>query len=377
MMVGRKSGNDPDVEVVHGPSLVAKAADRLADSITAPLALQYAYYPSMHRVLRHPWLAQADIVHLYNIHGGYLSPNIIPHLSRRAPIVWRLSDQWLFTGHCAYSGACEQWRAGCGKCPDLHTYPEIPFDTTAMLWRRKRTIYRKSDIIFVAPSRWLYDLARKSPLLDGKSLHLIRNGVDRTRFARTTRSQALELLGLAPDTKLILFVAHVLDDNPRKGSDLFIEAVNRLPHLPNMVVGLAGRGGEKMAAQIAPPVHRFGFTYDSARMALIYSAATVLVAPSTVENLPNTILEAMACGCPVVACDTGGISDAVRHMETGFLAEAHDAAGIASGMQTALGAAGARFSENAFALIEQDFNADREARAFLELYQARVAARPG
>ena len=377
MMVGRKSGDDPDVEVVHGPSLAAKAADRLADRVTSALALQYEYYPSMRRVLRHPWLEQADVVQLYNIHGGYLSPRIIPHLSWRAPIVWRLSDQWMFTGHCAYSGVCERWLTGCGNCPDLRTYPGVPFDTTAMLWRQKKEIYKKSDIVFVAPSRWLHDLARKSPLLDGKSLSLIRNGVDRTRFARIPRSQALASLGFSPDTKLILFVAHVLDDNPRKGSDLFLEAVRRLPHLPKAAIGLAGRGGEKMTAQIAVPAHRFGFTYDSARMSLIYSAATVLVAPSIVENLPNTILEAMACGCPVVACDTGGISDAVRHMQTGYLARPGDAADIARGLKIATGEAGDGFSEKAFTLIERDFDADGEARAFLELYQARVAARHG
>jgi glycosyltransferase involved in cell wall biosynthesis len=112
-------------------------------------------------------------------------------------------------------------------------------------------------------------------------------------------------------------------------------------------------------------------------MALIYSAATVLVAPSTVENLPNTILEAMACGCPVVACDTGGISDAVRHMQTGYLARSGDIVDIANGMQIVTEQTGRGFSEKAFMLIEQEFDADREAKAFLELYRERIAARRG
>ena len=84
MLVGRKSGADPDVEVVHGPGLAAKAADRLADRITGALALQYEYYPSMHRVLRHPWLTQANVIHLYNTHGAYFSQQMIPRLSRQA-----------------------------------------------------------------------------------------------------------------------------------------------------------------------------------------------------------------------------------------------------------------------------------------------------
>ena len=378
MLVGRKSGDDPDVDVVHGPSLAAKAADRLADRITDALALQYQYYPSTHRVLCHPWLRQADLVHLYNTHGGYLSQNIIPHLSFRAPIVWRLSDQWMFTGHCAYSGPCERWRIGCGQCPDLETYVSLPFDTTAMLWRRKQALYARSDMAVVAPSRWIYDLARQSPLLQGKPLHLIRNGVDRVRFPHTPRAEALAALGLPSDTRLILFAAHALDDNPRKGAPLFLDALRRLPPQgPPVHVGLAGVGGEKMAAQIAPPVHRFGFTHDSRRMALVYSAASVLVAPSVVENLPNTVLEAMACGCPVVACDAGGMADAVRHMQTGYLARPGDAGDIAAGIKAVTDNAGLRrkLSDNAFALIEQEFNADREAQAFVALYRERIAAR--
>lgn len=378
MLVGRKSGNDPDVDVVHGPSLAAKAADRLADRITGALALQYEYYPSTGRVLRHPWLAAADIVQLYNTHGGYLSQRIIPHLSRRAPIVWRLSDQWMFTGHCAYSGACERWRIGCGRCPDLKTYASLPFDTTALLWRQKKALYARSDIAVVAPSRWIHDLARQSPLLADKPLHLIRNGVDRSRFSPIPRAQALAELGLPPDTRLILFTAHVLDDNPRKGSPLFIEALRRLPPQADHVhVGLAGVGGEKMAAQIALPTNRFGFTHDSRRLALIYSAASLLVAPSVVENLPNTVLEAMACGCPVVACDAGGMGDAVRHMQTGYLARPGDAGDIAAGIAMVTGdpALQRRLSENAFALIEQDFNAEREAESFVALYRERIAAR--
>jgi glycosyltransferase involved in cell wall biosynthesis len=378
MLVGRKSGGDGDVDVVHGPSLVAKAADRLADRITGALALQYEYYPSTHRVLRHPWLAAADVVQLYNTHGGYLSQRIIPHLARRAPIVWRLSDQWMFTGHCAYSGACERWRSGCGDCPDLETHAALAFDTTAWLWKRKRSLYSLSDIAIVAPSRWLYDLARQSPLLMGKPLHLIRNGVDRTRFPRTQREEALTQLGLPTETRLILFAAHGLDDNPRKGSSLFIEALKRLSSQDREVrVGLAGVGGEKIAAQIGFPSHLFGFTHDSRRLALIYSAASLLVAPSQVENLPNTVLEAMACGCPVVACNVGGMGDAVRHMQTGYLARAGDVGDIATGITAIISDADLqqRLSGNAFSLIDRDFNAEREAEGFVALYRERIAAR--
>jgi glycosyltransferase involved in cell wall biosynthesis len=215
-------------------------------------------------------------------------------------------------------------------------------------------------------------------VLEDKALHLIRNGVDRSRFPRTPRAEALAGLGLPPRTQLILFAAHVLDDNPRKGARLLVEALRRLPPQASDVrIGLAGVGGEKLAAQIALPTHLFGFTHDSRRMALIYSAASTLVAPSVVENLPNTVLEAMACGCPVVAYDAGGMADAVRHMETGYLARAGDASDIAAGVVAVIvdPALQQRLSNNAFALIEQEFDADREADAFVALYRERIEAR--
>src|SRR4051794_6328025 len=134
MLVGTKASDDPDVDTVHGGG-ARRLADRVADEAGARLGLQYLWYPSMARVLRHPWLRDADVVQLYNTHGGYFSHRLLPTLAARAPVVWRLSDMWALTGHCAYAGPCERWREGCGACPDLAAYPPLPRDTTALLWR--------------------------------------------------------------------------------------------------------------------------------------------------------------------------------------------------------------------------------------------------
>src|SRR5262249_35895693 len=137
MLVGQRHGSDPSVRPLKR-SVVWRALDRACSTVTQPLDLQYVLYPSSFAVASDPWFREADVVQLYNVHGSYFSHVALPFLSRRRPIVWRLSDMWAFTGHIAYAHDCERWRLGCGSCPYLSGYPALTRDTTALLWRLKR-----------------------------------------------------------------------------------------------------------------------------------------------------------------------------------------------------------------------------------------------
>ena len=150
MLVGQKSTTDKDVDTVY-KSGAFRILDRVTEEASHAVGLQYLYYPSSTRVLNHGWVKSADIFQIYNTHGGYLTHRIFPALSKIGPIVWRLSDMWPMTGHCAYPGVCDRWKSGCGQCPDLKTAPTIKFDTTAFLWRVKNKVYTNSNITIVAP----------------------------------------------------------------------------------------------------------------------------------------------------------------------------------------------------------------------------------
>jgi glycosyltransferase involved in cell wall biosynthesis len=369
MLVGTKSGTDDDVDTVHGGG-AKRIADRLAEETTRHLGLQYYWYPSGRRVRRHAWVQGVDIIQLYNTHGGYLSHRLLPALAARAPIVWRLSDMWSFTGHCAYAGSCERWRTGCGHCPDLQTHPALPFDTTARLWRTKQEVVARAHPTIVVPSRWLEAFAHASPIFRGLAVHRIANGIDRAVFRPIPQATARTILGLPLERKIVLYCAQVAKDNPRKGSADAIEAYHRLVGRADIDVAVVGQGGESLQALVPQRVHALGYIHDDRLLAAAYSAADVMIAPSTVENLPNTILEAMACGTPVVAYAAGGIGDAIRHRDTGWLVPAGDRAALSEGiadlladtdMMRHLSDAGAR-------LIEQEFDAVREAQAFADLY---------
>lgn len=374
MLVGQKTTVDPDVETVHGGGF-GRIKDRIADELTRRAGLQYLYYPSGKALLRHAWTRNADLFQIYNTHGGYFSHRILPRLSRMAPIVWRLSDMWAMTGHCAYSGGCERWRTGCGACPDLDTYPPLAFDTSAFLWKMKARLYRHCNITVVAPSSWTERLAKESPLLGQFDVHRIPNGLDTEIFRPHNKRSARELLNIDPEANVILFCAHALDDNPRKGGEFLIDALNRLEHVGNTVLVLAGFGGESWRAKLRIPVQLLGSTADDRIMAAAYSAADVVAVPSVVENLPNTVLEAMACGTPAVAFDAGGMGDAVKHMKTGYLVEHGDISGLVNGLGMMLRdrALRDRLGESACDLVSREFNKQVQAKRFAGLYTEILA----
>jgi glycosyltransferase involved in cell wall biosynthesis len=278
---------------------------------------------------------------------------------------------WAMTGHCAYAGPCERWRSGCGSCPDLARYPSIAYDTTAFLFARKRSAYSAARPTIVAPSRWIEALARQSPLFAGCAVQHIATAVDGTIYRPRDQRAAREILDLPQEGQLILFTAHSVDDEERKGSRAAIEALQRIAPRPDLRVLLLGLGGESWIATQPHPVLRLGFLRDERLIAAACAAADVALAPASVENLPNAILEAMACGTPAVAFDAGGIREAVRHRETGWLAPAGDLAALAEGLRQLLEdeAERTRLSGAGITLIRESFGAEREAREFLALYQ--------
>jgi glycosyltransferase involved in cell wall biosynthesis len=356
MLVGERHGTDPDVRPLKR-TLAWRAADRASAAVLDRLDLQYVFYPSSFGVARDPWFREASVVQLYNTHGSYFSHTALPYLSRRRPVVWRLSDQWAFTGHVAYSYDCQRWRDGCGSCPYLGEYPALRRDTTAVLWRWKNRVYGRSRLTIVAPSSWLERLARESPLLGRFDVRRIPNGVELELFQPRGRSQR--------ERPVVLFASAWLDDR-RKGGHLLRDALAQLSDVEFELVSAGDRA----------PVGRSLGVLAPEELARVYADADVFVLPTLAENLPNTILESLACGTPVVSFDVGGVSDAVKHLETGWLAPPGDAAALAQGIRALLAdpELRERLGRNGRALAEREWSSELEGRRFADLYDELLAA---
>src|SRR3990172_11558351 len=160
MLVGKKFSGDSDVQVLGSrPAHLGFLLDRAGRVASDLTGLQDMLIPSSAWLHRHPWVRRADVLQFFNTWGGFVSFTALARLSSARPVVWWLSDQWLFTGHCVYTYDCDRWLTGCGTCPQVWGERSLPFDTSALLWRIKDRVYRRADLVIVAPSRWILDQA--------------------------------------------------------------------------------------------------------------------------------------------------------------------------------------------------------------------------
>ena len=378
MLVKEKATSDPDVQLLQSSGPFIKLVDRAARVATGLLSLQYLFYPSSFGLPRSAWGREADLTNLHNTHGGCFSHTGLPWLSRERPVVWTLHDMWSMTGHCAYSYDCQRWQTGCGSCPRLSDYPSLQWDTTALLWKIKNWVYNRSRLTIVTPSRWLASLASSSPLLSRFPVHCIPNGLDTKVFRPMAREAARDVLNIARKGRIILFSAHSLAD-PRKGGDLLKAALDRLARtdLSDVSLLVGGQDAEEWQAPACFDVVSLGAVSDDQLLSACYAAADLFVLPTLADNLPNGPLEAMACGTPSVSFRVGGVSDAVRHLETGYLAPAGDVEGLAHGIRLLLTDDDLRLKlgHRSRQVAEAEYTMELQAKRYLALYQSLIEER--
>jgi len=367
MLVGRKVTSDGEVRRLKRNQLW-RAADRAAGELLDRASLQYVFYPSSFGVAWDPWFRGADVVQLHNLHGSYFGFTALPTITRRRPVVWLLHDQWALTGHVAYSLDCERWRTGCGSCPYLDEYPRLRRDTSAFLWRLKRRVYARSRLTLVVPSRWLLELVRASPLLVRFPVHHIPHGVDASIFSPGPREEARSRLGLPPGRQIVFFAAADLEER-RKGLHLLEAALRRLEARPLLVV--AGSG--ELRAKVE--THSLGVVADERVLADAYRAADVFAVPTLADVLGQTAQESIACGTPCVSFDRGGVTEVVRHLETGYQARFADVDELAKGLRTLLsdGELLERLSRRCREVAEREYSVDLQVRRYVDLYEGVTA----
>lgn len=195
----------------------------------------------------------------------------------------------------------------------------------------------KRHMHIVTPSRWLADCAKQSVLMRDWPITVIPNTIDAEVWQPVNKGLARQLLHLPPDIPLLLFGAVGGAQDPRKGFDLLQAALDHLRgQLPGLELVVFGQLAPKVPVDIGFPVHYTGHLHDDVSLRLLYSAADALVIPSRQDNLPNTGVEAHACGTPVVAFDTCGLPDILVHKKTGYLAKAFDPVDLAKGLRWVL-----------------------------------------
>ena len=212
--------------------------------------------------------------------------------------------------------------------------------------------------------------------VDADHVCVVENGIDTAVFRPGDRSDARARLGLPADSSLLVGVGHFL---PAKGYAEAIEALAVLAATwPSLCLVLIGAGPEGDALRalaesrgVADRVLWPGVQQHQ-RVADYLRAADVFVHPSHSEGRPNAVLEAQACGIPVVATDVGGTSEIVEGGVTGHLVAPHDPAALAHAVDLVL-----RDPPNACAIVAHAGARtwDDTARALVSAYRDALARR--
>lgn len=307
-----------------------------------------------------------DVVHLHWICRGMLRVEDISKI--KAPIIWSLHDMWAFTGGCHYDGECGRYRKQCGRCPLLGSSFSNDL-SRKLLSRKQKSFSKKRNIILNGTSGWLADCAKSSTLLAHHKIVNLPTPININRFKPLSKRQSREILEILEQKQQILFGAMSATIDYRKGYKELIEA---LKYLQRKDIELMVFGSSKPEATFEHryPTHYLGYMHDDISLRILYSAADVMVVPSLQENLSNCIMEALACGTPVVAFDVGGNKDMVVHKKNGYLAKPFEPQDLAKGIEWVLNHPEPQLlARNARDKIVREFDSKIIAQKYIELYK--------
>lgn len=290
-----------------------------------------------------PEFKEADVIHLAWINQGFLSlKDIRKIINSGKAVVWTMHDLWAATGICHFTFGCEAYKGQCHNCFYLPRGGKSA-DLSTHVFNKKKKVYYNSGIHFVACSKWLGNSARQSSLLTGLQLSVIPNPIDTHVFCPKDKRVARLHSTLPEDKRIILFVSQRVTME-RKGMAYFIKAISllaeRYPEMKeNTVIAILGGRADEVVSQLALPSFPLGYVKNERQLVDIYNSADVFVIPSLDENLPNTIMESMACGVPSVGFKVGGIPEMIDHQKNGYVASYKDADDLAAGIHWVLGEA--------------------------------------
>ena len=324
------------------------------------------------RLVEHIKKIRPDIIHLHNIHGYYLNYEVLFRYLAEAdiPVVWTLHDCWSFTGHCTYFdyAGCEKWKIGCGACPLKIMYPRSLFvDNSRNNYIRKKVAFTSVKNLTVVPvSYWLGDLAKQS-FLRNYPMSIIHNGTDLITFSPDAAIDLNKTFGTA-GKKYILGVAAPWSQ--RKGLDDAVELSRKLDFSEYQIL-LVGLSKEQFM-DLPPEVIGIGRTQNAQELAGYYAGADVFINPTLEDNFPTTNIEALACGTPVVAYNTGGSPEAVSP-ETGLVVEKGNVAELAAAVETVCTNGRAAYFANCRRRAEERYDKNKCFGEYLQLYEGMLS----
>ena len=381
----KKSRDERTLEAVPSQSREAGMLEKQArmvwkyyvDRHRTPLSNSYFSLPIPGcEVSAHEEVRRADVVNLHWV-SGLVSPVEIGRLQRLGkPVIWTLHDQRAFTGGCHYSAGCRNFEGECRRCPQLED-DDLGLAPAAL---RESLAEIRRPMAVVCPSRWLAGCAAQSALFRGARVTVIPYGLE-TEVFKPGRAEARRQLQWDAEAVYLLFGADNIDE-ARKGFDLLRAALSLCLKNADFQAAVSAKkinfviygNGDRLPSVDFPARWLGRFDSDSA-LARVYAASDAFILPSREDNLPNTLLEAICCGTPVIGFDIGGLPDVIVPGKNGLLAAPEDINGLAEAIRSFCFDPGLRrrLAANCHGEDPVRFDLRTQAARYLKLYEAEIA----
>ena len=293
---------------------------RQKNSHLKPKMYLHGPFTSYTNIAHHPLVEWADVIHLHWVAYFIDYPTFFKEVKK--PIVWTLHDIFPAVGVLHFES-------------EFYPVPDSLKEIDGFCRKVKREgVLQVENLNIVAISKQMTDVCKKSDVLKGFPITLIHNGVDTDVFHPYDKIEARKRLGLPEDMKIFLFSANSLDDE-NKGLDRLIKALTKLC-LPRMMLVCIGLCRSKtFLSDVSFPIKVTGYVGSQEEIAEYYSASDFYLQCSKIESFGQTVIEAMACGTPVISTPCGVAPEIIQSFN-GILCDGFEAESLTSGITKAL-----------------------------------------
>lgn len=262
---------------------------------------------------------EADIVNLHWVSNFLDYESFFKNCNK--PIVWTLHDMNPFSGGEHYRETYKGFDEKSIKPVKRILSKREEAEFRKIIEYKKKALYNVKKLHIVVLNDWMKKQVENNSIFKKYEITKIENGIDPTVFSPRDKIFSRELLNIPKDKKIVLFVADGLK-RYRKGFEILRKAFVSLKEKDLLLYVV---GSDNLDFNSSENVKYLGRINDERLMSIAYSAADLYVIPSLLDNLPNTIIESLLCGTPVIGFRTGGIGEMIEDGINGYLIEEIDA----------------------------------------------------
>lgn len=313
-------------------------------------------------IINHPLILDADIIHLHWVAYFLDYPSFFKKIKNKK-LVWTLHDMNPFTGGCHYARDCSKYASNCSKCPQLLGSFSQNYAQHNLLIKKK-SLKEIKNINIITPSNWLLQKSKSSYLFSKYNHYHIFNGIDTGQFKIMDLNKSKNKLGIPTDKINLLFVSDLIE-NKEKGFELLNKSINEIDN-DNFILTLVGKTKLTFSNK---KIKYLGYIKGIEKMNMVYSAADAFVIPSLEDNLPNTVIESLLCGTPVIGFPTGGIPEMIMHKENGLITKDKSSESLSSAIIDFLSKKNYFDREQIRTNSIENFGLKNQVKKYIELYE--------